>query len=67
MMTNTLVGPKFRKGQKVVFVGGEGVIKNYRPESESWIYLVEMPLRLKQHIDRVGYETMLWLSETDIS
>ncbi|MBW4560316.1 MAG: hypothetical protein KME32_04005 [Mojavia pulchra JT2-VF2] len=67
MITNILSMPKFSQGQKVVFVGGEGIIKNYRPESDSWVYLVEMPLRPKQNIDRVGYETMLWLSESEIS
>ncbi|MBD2196829.1 MULTISPECIES: hypothetical protein [Calothrix] len=65
MITNILTLPKFSQGQKVVFIGGEGIIKNYRPESDSWVYLVEMPLK-QQNIDRVGYETMLWLSESDL-
>ncbi|MBE9053165.1 hypothetical protein IQ243_22620 [Nostocales cyanobacterium LEGE 11386] len=67
-MTTTVLGvPKFSKGQEVKFVGGVGIIKNYRPESDYWVYLVAMPMKLEPEIVRIGYETMIWLSEADIS
>jgi hypothetical protein len=66
MNASVLSVPKFSSGQKVRFIGGEGIIKNYRPESGSWVYLLEMPMELELEMDRVGYETMIWLSEVDI-
>ncbi len=59
--------PKFNKGQKVEFIGGVSIIKNYRPESNHWVYLVAMPVKKDLKIDRIGYETMIWLPETDVS
>ncbi|MDZ8140439.1 MAG: hypothetical protein RM049_34970 [Nostoc sp. DedQUE04] len=56
MNASLLSLPKFHSGQKVEFIGGEGIIKNYRPQSGSW----------EPEIGRVGYETMIWLSEVDI-
>ncbi|MBW4685462.1 MAG: hypothetical protein KME40_10260 [Komarekiella atlantica HA4396-MV6] len=67
MSATFLAVPKFREGQIVSFIGGEGVIKNYRFESDSWDYLVEMPMGPEPEMGRVGYETMIWLSEGDIS
>jgi hypothetical protein len=66
MNASVLSTPKFRSGQKVEFIGGEGIIKNYRPQSGSWVYLLEMPMGLEPEMGRVGYETMIWLSEVDI-
>jgi hypothetical protein len=66
MNASVSVLPKFRQGQTVGFIGGEGIIKNYRPELGSWVYLVEMPMKLEPEMDRIGYETMIWLSEVDI-
>ncbi|MGF1937169.1 MAG: hypothetical protein RM347_022760 [Nostoc sp. ChiQUE02] len=66
MNASVLSAPKFRSGQKVEFIGGEGIIKNYRPQSGSWIYLLEMPMGLEPEMGGVGYETMIWLSEIDI-
>ncbi|ALF54318.1 hypothetical protein ACX27_18090 [Nostoc piscinale CENA21] len=66
MIAKVLINPKFTKGQEVRFIGGKGVVKNYRPESNSWLYLIEMPLRIEHEIERIGYETMIWLSESDI-
>ncbi|OUL36802.1 hypothetical protein BV372_05840 [Nostoc sp. T09] len=66
-MTASILGkPKFCEGQIVEFVGGEGIIKNYRFEPSSWLYLVEMPIATDPEMDRVGYETMIWLAEGDI-
>ncbi|WP_196520408.1 hypothetical protein [Nostoc sp. WHI] len=66
MNASVLSTPKFRSGQKVEFIGGEGIIKNYRPQSGSWVYLLEMPMGLEPEMGRVGYETMIWLYEVDI-
>lgn len=67
VMTTIVLGkPKFCEGQMVEFIGGEGIIKNYRFEPNSWLYLVEMPIETDPEMDRVGYETMIWLAEVDI-
>ncbi len=66
MSASILAEPKFCSGQIVAFIGGEGVINNYRFESGSWEYLVEMPMGQEPEMGRVGYETMIWLSELDI-
>ena len=67
MCASDLPVPKLCKGQIVSFMGGEGMIKNYRFESGSWEYLVKMPMGAEPEMGRVGYETMIWLSEVDIS
>ncbi|MEH2247854.1 hypothetical protein [Nostoc sp.] len=67
MSASDLPVRKLCKGQIVSFMGGEGMIKNYRFESGSWEYLVEMPMGPKPEMGRVGYETMIWLPEVDIS
>jgi hypothetical protein len=67
MSASFLAVPKFREGEIVSFIGGEGVIKNYRFEADSWDYLVEMPMGPEPEMGRVGCETMIWLSEVDIS
>lgn len=66
MTASILEKPKFCEGQKVGFIGGEGIIKNYRFEPSSWLYLVEMLMIAEPEIDRIGYETMIWLAEVDI-
>ncbi|MDZ8186226.1 MAG: hypothetical protein RMX96_15395 [Nostoc sp. ChiSLP02] len=66
MSATFLVDPKFYNGQIVSFMGGEGIVNNYRFESGNWEYLVQMPMGPEPEIGRVGYETMIWLSELDI-
>ncbi|WP_073070635.1 hypothetical protein [Phormidesmis priestleyi] len=58
--------PKFRHAQLVSFVGGEGIVKSYKPESGNWTYLIEMALGLEPDFGRVGAETMLFLNEADL-
>lgn len=58
--------PKFRDKQRVRFVGGEGVVRNYKFEFGGWIYLVEMALGLEPNFGRVGAETMVFLDEADL-
>ncbi|BAY23280.1 hypothetical protein NIES2100_30440 [Calothrix sp. NIES-2100] len=66
-MTATLIKvPSFRNTQRVKFVGGEGIVRSFKPESGSWTYLVEMALGQKPDFGRVGAETMVILNEADL-
>ena len=66
-MTATLMKvPKFRNTQWVSFVGGEGIVRSYRPECGTWTYLIEMALGLEPNFGRVGAETMILLTEADL-
>lgn len=58
--------PKFRNTQWVSFVGGEGIVRNYKPESGTWTYLIEMALGPEPDFGRVGAETMILLTESDL-
>ena len=58
--------PKFRATQWVSFIGGEGIVRSYTPESGTWTYLIEMALGLKPDFGRVGAETMILLTEADL-
>lgn len=64
MRVNSVTRPMFHKGQAIRFVGGTGVIRDYQFQSGTWNYLVEMEPELE--VSRIGYETMIWLSEVDI-
>jgi hypothetical protein len=50
----------------VHFVGGMGKIKNYRPNSATWTYAVEMEMGREPEMGRVGFETTILLDEADI-
>ncbi|MBD1834453.1 MULTISPECIES: hypothetical protein [Cyanophyceae] len=66
-MTATFIKvPSFRQAQQVSFVGGEGIVRSYRPEAGTWTYLVEMALGLEPDFGRVGAETMVLLNEADL-
>lgn len=66
-MTATLIKvPSFRNTQRVKFVGGEGIVRNFKRESGSWTYLVEMALGQKPDFGRIGAETMVILNEADL-
>lgn len=58
--------PSFCPSQQVSFVGGEGIVKNFKFESGTWIYLVEMRLGVEPKFGRVGAETMVVFSEADL-
>ncbi len=58
--------PRFRTNQMVHFVGGVGTIKNYRPDSTTWTYAVEMEMGPEPEMGRVGLETTIFLHEADI-
>ncbi|MBD2261227.1 hypothetical protein [Pseudanabaena sp. FACHB-2040] len=66
-MTATLTKrPLFRLMQQVSFVGGEGIVRSYKPNAGTWAYLVEMPLGVDPIFGRVGAETMVLLNEADL-
>lgn len=56
----------FSREQKVKFVGGEGIVRNFKFEDERWLYVVEMPLGREPEFGRIGAETMVLLSETEL-
>ncbi|MDV2992430.1 MAG: hypothetical protein N4J56_002084 [Chroococcidiopsis sp. SAG 2025] len=66
MNTSVLTVRRFRRGQRVCSVGGLGTIKNYKLESGSWTYLVEMELGPLPEMGRIGSETRIWLFEADL-
>jgi hypothetical protein len=66
-MTAVMSMPKFSPDQSVRFIGGEGKVKEYRAEAGNWSYLVEMELGEEPEMGRIGYETMILLSETDLN
>ncbi|MEH2142659.1 hypothetical protein [Nostoc sp.] len=57
---------KFCNTQWVRFIGGEGIVRSYKPESGTWIYLIEMALGQEPDFGRVGAETMILLTEADL-
>jgi hypothetical protein len=58
--------PTFRPKQRVRFVGGEGVIQNYKSEIRGVMYLIKMALGPKPDFGRVGSETTIILNEADL-
>lgn len=66
MFASVSTSPQFRRGQMACFIGGQGVIKNYQSESGGWSYLIEMEMATNSEIGRIGYETMVYLAETDL-
>ncbi len=66
MTTNLMTKPRYAKEQIVCFVGGAGTILSCRPDSDTWIYVVEMELGPEPDMGRVGSETTVLLDEADI-
>jgi hypothetical protein len=66
MATSSCKVNSFHREQQVRFIGGEGVVRNVKFESGTWKYLVEMPLGLEPSFGRIGAETMVLLSETEL-
>ncbi|MEH2046333.1 hypothetical protein [Nostoc sp.] len=67
MNTSVLSAPKFCSGQKVEFIGKEGIIKNYPPQSGSWVYLLAMPMGLEPEMGRVGQGYFILKSRLSVS
>ncbi len=66
MIKNSIQVRKFYCTQHVIFTGGEGIIKGFKFDSGTWIYLVEMPLGIKPSFGRVGAETMVFLNQAEL-
>lgn len=58
--------PSFRNAQRVRFVGGEGIVRSYKPEAGTWTYFIEMALGVEPEFGRIGAETMVVLAEADL-
>lgn len=58
--------PSFCQAQQVSFLGGEGSVKSCKYEAETWLYIIEMTPGPEPEFGRVGGETTILLSETDL-
>ncbi|HAZ48439.1 MAG TPA: hypothetical protein DDW76_06820 [Cyanobacteria bacterium UBA11369] len=67
MRINIMSRPKYDKNQTVFFLGGLGTIKNYKPESNTWNYAIEMEMGPEPYFGRLGNETTVLLDEADIT
>jgi hypothetical protein len=66
MLKTSMKVQSFDLDQRVRFLGGEGIVRNFKFEAENWTYLVEMPLGREPNFGRIGAETMVLLSETEL-
>ena len=58
----------FDRHQQVSFIGGEGVVRNFKYENGAWKYLVEMPLApVMPKFGRIGAETIVLLDEIELA
>ena len=58
----------FDRHQQVSFIGGEGVVRNFKYENGTWKYLVEMPLDpVMPKFGRIGAETIVLLDEIELA
>ena len=65
-IANMMIIPRFRKNQRVCFVGGVGTIRSCRSEAGTWTYAVEMEMGPEPDMGRIGSETTILLHEADI-
>jgi hypothetical protein len=54
MIATSIELNRFHLTQQVKFVGGEGIVRNFKLKAGTWVYLVEMPLGLAPSFGRVG-------------
>jgi hypothetical protein len=66
MIKDSIKSRKFNRAQRVSFIGGEGIIKNFRFDSGAWIYLIEMPLDPKPDFGRIGAEATILLNQEEL-
>jgi hypothetical protein len=50
----------------VQFLGGAGIVRSYKPEANSWSYLIEMELGPEPDFGRIGAEAMVIITEADL-
>jgi hypothetical protein len=58
--------PAFYLDQRVRFIGGEGIVRSYKPDAENWMYVIAMALGPEPNFGRIGFETTILLNESDI-
>ncbi|HEY9848418.1 MAG TPA: hypothetical protein V6D28_03095 [Leptolyngbyaceae cyanobacterium] len=61
MKTNLIAKPRYNHNQTVSFTGGIGKIRNYRPDANTWKYIVEMEMGPLPDFGRIGSETTILL------
>lgn len=66
-MAAVMTIPKFNRDQFVRFIGGQGKVREFRADSGNWSYLVEMEMGEEPEMGRIGFETMILLSEADLN
>ena len=66
-MNQLLNAPKFQEQQQVSFAGGQGRILSLQADGIDWLYSVEMPLGVEPDMGRIGYETIVLMSEAELS
>ena len=66
-MNQLLNAPKFREQQQVCFAGGQGKILSLQADGIDWLYSVEMPLGVEPDMGRIGYETIVLMSESELN
>ncbi len=66
MLADLVLSPIFQQAQRVSFLGGEGIVKSFKPENGTWTYMVEMALGRVPAFGRIGAETMVLLDEADL-
>ena len=68
MITEFIKVRSFDRHQQVSFIGGEGVVRNFKYENGTWKYLVEMPLApVLPKFGRIGAETIVLLDEIELA
>ena len=68
MITEFIKVRSFDRHQQVSFIGGEGVVRNFKYENGTWKYLVEMPLApVMPKFGRIGAETIVLLDEIELA
>ena len=65
-MINLSTTPKFSQDQQVHFLGGNGTILFCLVDGGHWLYGVKMPEGKESDIRRIGYETIVLVSETEL-
>ena len=68
MITEFIKVRSFDRHQQVSFIGGEGVVRNFKYENGTCKYLVEMPLApVLPKFGRIGAETIVLLDEIELA
>lgn len=58
--------PRYQPNQIVHFIGGKGKVKSFFQDAGSWIYAIEMEMGQMPEMGRIGFETTILLTESDL-